>query len=429
MTTVTTGLASRLDEIDLTSVELYQERGYPWAEWALLRREAPVYWYERAGVAPFWCITKHEDIQQISRDPETFISSERLVIRAAGSGDGGANDPSLAIPNLIAMDPPEHGKYRATTNRRFSPRGMRILEARIDEIAERAIGDAASHIVDEVSGRRQAEFVADVAAKMPMAAICEMLGVERAAWADIFHWTNEFLGAEDPEYQQGRTRRETWQSGMRGLMGAFRELIEKRRVEPADDVMTTLVEAKIDGEPLSEMDILSYATLLILAGNETTRNATSGGLLALIEHPEQFERLRREPALLDSAIEEILRWTSPVIHFARTVTRDVEMRGTMLREGDTLALWYPSANRDADVFEEPELFDIGRAPNEHLAFGGYGEHFCLGANLARLELRGIYGHLLERLEEIRLDGDVERLGSGLIGGIKRLPISYGVRGG
>ena len=193
--------------------------------------------------------------------------------------------------------------------------------------------------------------------------------------------------------------------------------------------MTTLVEAEIDGEPLSEMDILSYAILLILAGNETTRNATSGGLLALIEHPEQFERLRGEPALLDSAIEEILRWTSPVIHFARTVTRDVEMRGTLLREGETLALWYPSANRDEDVFDQPDRFDIGREPNEHLAFGGYGEHFCLGATLARLELRGIYGHLLERLEEIRVDGDVERLGSGLIGGIKRLPISYGVRGG
>ena len=192
--------------------------------------------------------------------------------------------------------------------------------------------------------------------------------------------------------------------------------------------MTTLVEAEIDGEPLSEMDILSYAILLILAGNETTRNATSGGLLALIEHPEQLERLRGEPALLDSAIEEILRWTSPVIHFARTVTRDVEMRGVPMRAGETLALWYPSANRDEDMFDEPDVFDIGREPNEHLAFGGYGEHFCLGATLARLELRGIYGHLLERLEEIRLDGDVERLGSGLIGGIKRLPISYGVRG-
>ena len=159
--------------------------------------------------------------------------------------------------------------------------------------------------------------------------------------------------------------------------------VVKTGVEPADDVMTTLVEAEVDGEPLSEMDILSYAILLILAGNETTRNATSGGLLALIEHPEQFERLRGEPALLDSAIEEILRWTSPVIHFARTVTQDVEIGGTLLREGETLALWYPSANRDEDVFEKPDVFDIGREPNEHLAFGGYGEHFCLGATLAR----------------------------------------------
>ena len=197
--------------------------------------------------------------------------------------------------------------------------------------------------------------------------------------------------------------------------------------------MTTLVEAEIDGEPLSEMDILSYATLLILAGNETTRNATSGGLLALLEHPEQFERLRREPALLDSAIEEILRWTSPVIHFARTVTRDVEMRGTLLREGQTLALWYPSANRDEDVFDEPDVFDIGRAPNEHLAFGGYGEHFCLGATLARLELRGIYGHLLERLEEIRVDGDVGASWVGLdrggSSGCRSVTRSVGGRGG
>ena len=319
--------------------------------------------------------------RQISREPETFISSERLVIRAAGSGDGGANDPSLAIPNLIAMDPPEHGKYRATTNRRFSPRGMRILEERIDEIAERAIGDAAAHIVDEVSGRRQADFVADVAAKMPMAAICEMLGVERAAWADIFHWTNEFLGAEDPEYQQGRTRRETWQSGMRGLMGTFRELIEQRRVEPADDVMTTLVEAKIDGEPLSEMDILSYAILLILAGNETTRNATSGGLLALIEHPEQFDRLRRGAGAVgqrdrgDSALD--LAGDSLCADgdsgcgdpWARCFARGRRWRcGTRRRIGMRMC----SRSR--------RCFDIGRAPNEHLAFGGYGEHFCLGAN-------------------------------------------------
>ena len=422
-------LASKLDEIDLISAARYAERGYPWEEWALLRREAPVYWYDRPDVAPFWCISKYEDIQSISRDPETFISSKRLVIRSSGSGGSEANDPTLAIPNLINMDPPEHGKYRSATNRRFSPRGMRLLEQRIDEIAEEVIDQAAAQLIDAVSRRRRADFVADVAAQMPMAAICELLGVERGAWNDVFHWTNEFLGAEDPEYQQGRSRRETWQSGLRGLMGYFSQLIAQKRAAPADDVLTTLVQAEIDGEPMSEMDVLSYAILLILAGNETTRNATSGGLLALLEHPQEFERLRGDPSLLDSAVEEILRWTSPVIHFARTAARDVEIRGAPIRAGEAVALWYPSANRDEDIFEAPERFDIGRTPNDHLAFGGFGEHYCLGANLARLELRSIYRHLIGRLEDIRLDGEVERLGSTLIGGIKRLPISYSVRSG
>ena len=422
-----TTMTSALDQIDLVSPELYATRGYPYEDWATLRREAPVYWYDRPGVAPFWSITKYDDIQRISRDPETFISSQRLVVRVAGSGDGGANDPELTVPNLINMDPPEHGKYRSATNRRFSSRGMRLLEDRIDEIAEVVIDDAAAHLVDQLTDRREAEFVRDVAAKMPMAAICELLGVDRESWEDIFRWTNEFIGAEDPEYQQGRTRRETWQDGMRGLMGYFSEHIARKRREPDQSVMTTLVQAEIDGKPIPDKDILSYAILLILAGNETTRNATSGGLQALIEHPAQFERLREQPQLLDSAVEEMLRWTSPVVHFARTVTRDVEIRGVPIRAGETLAMWYPSANRDEDVFDQPDVFDIGRSPNDHLAFGGFGEHFCLGANLARLEMRSIYRHLMLRLDDIQFGGEIERLTSTLIGGIKRLPITYTVR--
>ena len=422
-----TTMTSALDQIDLVSPELYATRGYPYQDWATLRREAPVYWYDRPGVAPFWSITKYDDIQRISRDPETFISSERLVVRVAGSGDGSANDPELTVPNLINMDPPEHGKYRSATNRRFSPRGMRLLEDRIDEIAEVVIDDAAAHLVNQLTDRREAEFVRDVAAKMPMAAICELLGVDRDSWEDIFRWTNEFIGAEDPEYQQGRTRRETWQDGMRGLMGYFSEQIARKRQHPDQSVMTTLVQAEIDGKPMPDNEILSYAILLILAGNETTRNATSGGLQALIEHPDQFARLREEPELLDNAVEEMLRWTSPVVHFARTTTRDVEIRGVPIRAGETLAMWYPSANRDEDVFEQPDVFDVGRSPNDHLAFGGFGEHFCLGANLARLEMRSIYQHLMLRLDDIQFDGEIERLTSTLIGGIKRLPISYRVR--
>lgn len=422
MTTMTSGL----DHIDIVTPELYAKRGYPWEEWALLRREAPVYWYERPGVTPFWAITKYDDIQQISRDPETFISSERLVIRSDGSGDGGGNDPSLNIPNLISMDPPEHGKYRNATSRRFSPRGMRLLEDRIDEIAEDVVDDVAAHIVDQLTDRREADFVRDVAARMPLAAICELLAVDRDSWEDLFRWTNEFLGSEDPEYQQGRSRRETWQAGVRGLQGYFMAHIERKRREPDNSVMTTLVQAEIDGEPMPEHMILSYAILLILAGNETTRNATSGGMQALIENPEQYERLRDQPELLDSAVEEMLRWTSPVVHFARTVTRDTEIRGVPLRQGETLAMWYPSANRDEDIFENPDTFDIGRSPNLHLAFGGFGEHFCLGANLARLEMRSIFRHLIQKLDHFQMNGEIERLSSGLIGGIKRLPVTYGV---
>ncbi len=420
MTTTMSGL----DQIDLVTPERYAERGYPWDDWKLLRREAPVYWYDRPGVTPFWAITKYDDIQRISRDPETFISSQRLVVRSSGSGDGGAVDPTLTVPNLINMDPPQHGKYRNATSRRFSPRGMRLLEDRIDEIAEDVIDAAAAHLVDGLIRRREADFVRDIAARMPMAAICELLAVERESWEDIFRWTNEFIGSEDPEYQRGRTRRETWQSGIRGLQGYFSAHIERKRRESDDSVMTTLVQAQIDGEPMPEQGILSYAVLLILAGNETTRNATSGGMLALIEHPDQFERLRAQPQLLNSAVEEMLRWTSPVVHFARTVTRDAEIRGVPIRAGETLAMWYPSANRDEDVFERPDEFDIARSPNDHLAFGGFGEHFCLGANLARLEMRSVFRHLIEKLDDFALNGEVERLTSGLIGGIKRLPVSY-----
>lgn len=423
MTTMTSGL----DRIDLVTPERYGSEGYPWEDWKLLRREAPVYWYDRPGVTPFWAITKYDDIQQISRDPETFISSQRLVIRSAGSGDSGGNDPSLNIPNLISMDPPEHGKYRNATSRRFSPRGMRLLEDRIDEIAEDVVDDVAAHIVDQLTDRQEADFVRDVAARMPLAAICELLAVDRDSWEDLFRWTNEFLGSEDPEYQQGRSRRETWQAGVRGLQGYFMAHIERKRRQPDNSVMTTLVQAEIDGEPMPDHMILSYAILLILAGNETTRNATSGGMQALIENPEQYERLRDQPELLDSAVEEMLRWTSPVVHFARTVTCDTEIRGVPIKEGETLAMWYPSANRDEDVFENPDVFDIARSPNLHLAFGGFGEHFCLGANLARLEMRSIFRHVVHRLDHFELNGEVERLSSGLIGGIKRLPVSYSLR--
>ena len=428
-----TSSAATLAQINLLNAGSYAERGYPWEEWALLRREAPVYWYERVGGESFWAITRYRDIQRISRDPETFSSDVQLFVAesdgdADDDGGDGAEadeaDESSGTQLMINMDPPEHGRYRGYVNRRFSPRGMSIVEERIEAIAAEVVERAAARLVDDVARRGRIDFVTEVAARLPLAAIGEMLGVPRERWSDMFLWTNQVVGAADPEYQEGRTSSETSSEANRKLMEYFAELAEEKREHPADDLMTTIVQAEFEGRPLPMEDVVGYGFLLIIAGNETTRNATSGGMLALLEHPEQLRRLRADPGLLESAVEEILRWTSPVTHMARRVRRDTEIGGQAIAAGEKVVLWYPSANRDEEVFERPEDFDIAREPNEHLAFGGFGEHFCLGANLARLELRAIFRQLLSRMDEIELDGEVERLRSGIVGGIKHLPISF-----
>ena len=423
-----TTLASRLDEIDLINADAYAERGYPWQDWALLRREAPVYWYERPGVRPFWAITKHNDIQRISRDPQTFSSTVNLFVfqgdpdRDYDHDDREDSESQRLL--MINMDPPEHGQYRGLVNRRFSPRGMRILEDRIEAIAADVVERAAARLVDDVVGRGRIDFVTDIAAQLPLAAIGELLGVPRERWDDMFLWSNQVIGAGDPEYQDGRPPGEAAAEANQNLVEYFAMLAEQKRQAPGDDLMSTLVQAELDGEPLSAADLIGYGFLLIIAGNETTRNATSGGMLTLLEHPDQLQRLRENPQLLNSAVEEILRWTSPVTHMARRAMCDTEVGGQPIAQGEIVAMWYPSANRDEEVFDQPDVFDIARDPNDHLAFGGFGEHYCLGANLARLELRAIFRQILARMDAIKLDGDVERLCSGIVGGIKHLPITF-----
>ena len=426
-----TTLASRLDEIDLINADAYAERGYPWQDWALLRREAPVYWYERPGVRPFWAITKHNDIQRISRDPQTFSSAVNLFVfqgdpdREHNHDDHSDREDDEANRLLmINMDPPEHGQYRGLVNRRFSPRGMRILEDRIEEIAADVVERAAARLVDDVVGRGRIDFVTDIAAQLPLAAIGELLGVPRERWDDMFLWSNQVIGAGDPEYQDGRPPGEAAAEANQNLVEYFAMLAEQKRQAPGDDLMSTLVQAELNGEPLSAADLIGYGFLLIIAGNETTRNATSGGMLTLLEHPDQLQRLRENPQLLNSAVEEILRWTSPVTHMARRAMCDTEVGGQPIAQGEIVAMWYPSANRDEEVFDQPDVFDIARDPNDHLAFGGFGEHYCLGANLARLELRAIFRQILARMDAIELDSDVERLRSGIVGGIKHLPITF-----
>jgi cytochrome P450 len=270
------------------------------------------------------------------------------------------------------------------------------------------------------------DFVEAVSAIVPLAVIAEMLGIPREDWQHMFRLSNTLLGAADPEYQHGATIAETADRARDEFRDYFIRLSAARRREPRDDFVTALVNAQVDGEPIHEWELLSYYVLLIVAGNETTRNATSGGLLALMENRGELEKLRRDPTLIPTAVEEIVRWVSPVIQFCRTAVEDLEVRGTTIRKGEACCIFYPSANRDEDVFPDPFTFRVDRTPNEHYGFG-IGVHFCLGANLARLELQEIFKRLVARVDEVELAGPVERMLSSFVGGIKRMPVRWRLR--
>ncbi|MGH7948386.1 MAG: cytochrome P450 [Candidatus Binataceae bacterium] len=407
--------ALNLETLDIITPDHYQKNGYPHREWAHLRKHAPVFWYDRSNVEPFWAITKHADIIEIARQPKSFINRPRLLIAL--------NDPAFQpgenlFRHLLNMDPPEHGKYRDLVNRRFTPRAVRELESEVDHITRTTIEQIASR---SRNGSIECDFVTDIAARVPLDVIAAQIGVPREDREQLFRWTNETIGSGDPEFQDGSTPKDTLMRAREGLFTYFNNLVEERRREPKDDLTTVLVQGRLDGQPLPTFELMSYFLLLVVAGNETTRNATTGGLLAFIENPAQWNLLRKNPELIKSAVEEVVRWTSPVIQFARTATVDYELRGQTIKAGQSLGLFYPSANRDEEVFEQPFKFDITRDPNPHLAFG-IGEHFCLGANLARLELEVIFKELIRWLDHAELTGEVERLRSSFVGGIKHMPV-------
>jgi cytochrome P450 len=413
------GEALSLDTLDIIGPDHYQRNGYPHAEWALLRRESPVHWYDRVSTTePFWAITRHADIVAISKQPRRFVIQPRLAVFPDITPPEG--EPEAR--HLLNMDPPEHGRYRKLVSAHFTPRTVLRLEPGTRQIAR--------DLIDEIyrgGEESEVDFVEKVSAVLPIAVIADMLGVPRSDWKLLFRWTNETIGANDPEYQKpGATANETAEAARHGLFEYFLRLVEKRRAEPRDDIVSVLANAELDGKPLAPRELLSYYFLLVVAGNETTRNATTGGLMALVENPAELEKLRRDPSLIDSAVEEIVRWTTPVIQFCRTATEDFELRGQKIQSGQSVCLFYPSANRDEEVFERPFEFRVDREPNDHLGFG-IGEHVCLGANLARLELRAIFEQLARRLEFAELAGKPERLRSSFVGGIKRLPIRYRLR--
>ncbi len=403
-----------IDTIEIVSPDHYQKNGYPHAEWTYLRKHNPVAYIERPRVDPFWAITKAADIREISIQPRQWLNGPRLAVFMLEEGADGP-PPELPLRHLLNMDPPQHGEFRSILSQYFTPRSIRALEPEIAKIT--------TEILDNVMDRGECDFVTEISSKVPVAVIAEMLGVPRKDWPTIFRWTNEVIGGGDPEFQRGKDANETFAQARLEMFQYFTDLVEESRKHPGSDVTSIVSNAKVNGEPLPALELLSYLFLLVVAGNETTRNATSGGLLAFIENPEQFRRLKSDPTLIKSAVEEIVRWTSPVIQFARTAVSDTVVRGQKIRAGESVCLFYPSASRDEDVFAEPFKFDIGRNPNPHLSFG-IGEHFCLGANLARLELAVIFAELAKRLEHAELAGPVERLRSSFVGGIKHMPIRY-----
>jgi len=410
--------AESLSISPLIDPDYYAAHGYPHELWTRLRREAPVYRVEQNPEMPFWAITRHADIAVIGKQPEKFLNGPTLTIRTEPQPD------EAAFPKtLIQMDPPKHGLYRKIVSKRFTPGALKRWHADIHRIGK--------EIVDELlanGDQGEVDFVEKVAAPLPIAVIAWLLGLPRSDWKLLFDWTNRTIGAGDPEYQRegAASASDTARQAMIELFQYFAKLVEEKKKNPSDDLVSLFAHAEVNGEKLPIMDVLAYCLIIVVAGNETTRNGTSGGMLALAQHPAELAKIQKNPALLPTAIEEILRWTSPIIHFARTATEDVEIRGQRIRAGEHLALFYPSANRDEDIFPDPFTFRVDREPNRHLAFG-IGEHFCAGAHVARLELEVAFKSLLPRLVDLELAGPVQRLRSNLVGGIKHLPIRYKLR--
>ena len=404
-----------LADVDLADHDKFRD-AVPHEMFALLRREDPVHWQAEPAGPGFWCITKHADILQVHKDWQAF-SSER----------GGTSlqdlDPEQieARKSMIDMDPPRHNALRAIVNRDFTPRAVRRYEEQIRSLFR--------DILDHALPKREFDFVAEIAAELPMRVFAAMLGAPESDRRYLVELGDRILGHTDPEYaisseEYERSRNLPFSNPAALEMFDYaRALAAERRRRPRDDIVTKLVEARIDGEPLSEREYDVYFLLLAVAGNETTRHSISHGLLALIEYPDQLERLRSERSLYRSATEEILRWATPVHHFRRTATGEVEMRGKTIREGDKVATWFTSGNRDEEVFDEPDRFDVGRDPNLHMTFGPGGVHFCLGAHLARLEIQIAFEELLPRMREVELAGPVERLRSNFFNGIKRMPVA------
>jgi cytochrome P450 len=370
--------------------------------------------------APFWAITKHADIMEIERANDLFLSEPRPLLATAEADDvlKAQMEAGIGLRTLIHMDDPHHRKVRAIGADWFRPKAMRDLKVRVDELAKRYV-DKMRDIGPEC------DFVTEIAVNFPLYVIMSLLGLPEEDFPRMHMLTQEMFGGDDEEFQRGKSP-EDLLGVLADLFNYFATLTASRRSNPTEDLASAIANGRIDGEPLSDMDTASYYVIVASAGHDTTKDAISGGLRALIENPAELARLRQNLDLMPTAVDEMIRWATPVKEFMRTAAQDTTVRGVPIAKGESVYLAYVSGNRDEDVFEDPFRFDVGRDPNRHVAFG-YGVHFCLGAALARMEMSSLYSELIPRLESIELAGEPELTATTFVGGLKHLPIRYSIR--
>jgi cytochrome P450 len=410
-------MALRLDEIDLANHDFFVDEVPHWA-FRTLREHDPVHWQPQpAPNRGFWAVTRFHDIEDVLRDTRTFSSASGITLEQ--------QDPEEleARRSMIDMDPPKHTRLRRLVSKLFIRSAVAGYEGFVRELARL--------VLDRALPKEEFDFVEEISRDLPIRVLARIMGVPDADLPMCIELGDAMIAQADPEYSRAVIDKEDTSEyrllpfrspAAVELMAYGHGLAEERRREPKDDLITKLVQAEVDGERLSEREFDNFFCLLIVAGNETTRHAITHGMLALSEHRDQWDRLREDPGLLTIAAEEILRWGSTTMHFRRTATRDLEMRGRQIQEGDKVVVWFVSGNFDEEVFPEPDRFDVGRDPNPHMTFGSGGPHVCIGAHLARLEIRVMFEELLPRLRDLEVTGPIARLRSNFINGIKHMPV-------
>jgi cytochrome P450 len=399
--------AATAPRIDLVATASFRD-GHPWDQYAWLRANAPVYRHLEPGTDGFWAITKYDDVRTVSRQPKLFSSAAKGVM--VGDPDEAALAPSRQM--MLFMDPPQHDRFKLLVSRGFTPKRAQLLADRIDELAR--------EIVDDVIERGECDLVSDVAGRLPSGLIAELMGIPRSDGERLYELTEIMHTTDDAvhpleERMQAVAEMLTYAAGV----------VERKRRAPGDDIASTLVQAEIDGDRLTDGELQFFFLLLVNAGGDTTRNLVAAGMEQLLAHPDERARLQADlDGLLPTAVDEMLRYTSPVANFQRTVMDDTTLRGVELRAGDRVVLFYGSANRDEDVFAEPDRFDVGRDPNPHVAFGAGGPHLCLGLHVARIEIASMFRELLTRMPDLAPAGPVERMASSFIAGIRSMPVAW-----